>query len=330
MFSMLLRKHSSTWNRFYGPSNDYIKYNQSQYIDSIANFYAENVIFESFSPNGVIRFVNGNFYYKILISKSFFSNSYSMNSGGSIYVNNAASTIQFRVCSINSTIPDLQGDEYSGCHSYDISSESHIIESSISKSNGYSDCIAENYGHRHIVSTNISYTKCIKYAGYSCVRTESCKTSFNSFCNNEGEIIIYVFYRDIFIDHCNFIQNFHSEKTVGMYKINNARISLSTFISNSAKYMIFAFPVESFYGFDCFVQNNSVKEIFFKFDEDGWLIRYDNLDVNKYLKTISCLDLRLSHLSTYGCDAVFPFVKMPKTLSLNHLYQNSNKQMRIY
>lgn len=162
------------------------------------------------NPNGVIDITNKERrYYLILVSKSYFVCSRSIKQGGSISVKYAA-CIQYRICSINSVIPNKAHDKnynyHYGCHSFvDTSGKKHITESSISSCNGYSGAVMFSAGEHLIDSSNFTRSKCVKIAAFF----HSHLINYTNICDNtaEAESITFHFNSKSYFSHCNIIGN---------------------------------------------------------------------------------------------------------------------------
>lgn len=235
-----------------------------------------------------------------MISESLFLNSYSSKDGGSIYIS-SRDCIQYRVCSINSTVNKTSGI---GCHSYNTAYyRNFIIESSISKSAGSIACIWAWQGNQIIDSTNISYTKCHDDAAYFLWSSDSNQINFTSIFNNtanEHYIMFHLNYYYSYISRCNVINNDITEKGSGIiFSDCKLEISLCVFSSN--------------YG-PCLFYNQNL------FNKDGYIIvdqcYLNNPNISKpssgssvRLSTTSQFVLNLPHLSIEKCVADIPLTK---------------------
>lgn len=96
MIALLLVRHlfrlhrdDQLWQKYIGTSATPTPYNNKQYISTPGDIYVSNVLFEDSKPSGAIRVQNSD-RYNVLTSDSVFSNSYSSQSGGSIYVSSGS------------------------------------------------------------------------------------------------------------------------------------------------------------------------------------------------------------------------------------------------
>lgn len=195
-----------------------------------------------------------------MASESLFDSSHSTKAGGSIYVTKG-SCIQYRVCSINSTTPDNQGD---GIHSFiHTQSENQIIESSISKSKGYIRCINQKGGKQLIDSTNISLGKCVGYPAYACwVEPQSHLIKFTSIFNNTADNWAITFHQgnDQNVKNCNIINNILISKRGDGIMYNDyikLQISFCIFKSNSGP-VLFSNSGQEFVVDQCYLDNPEI------------------------------------------------------------------------
>lgn len=291
-----LHNDDHAWNRFVGIKVPDKSYNETQNspIKESGNIYVFLAIFIKLHPNGAINVTN-EATHKVLTSESFFISSYSQTHGGSIYVLQG-SCIQYRVCSINSTI-SYRG-EFNGCHSYvETTKENYIIDSSLSKSKGYNNCIYLKGGNQLIENTNISYANCYYDAAYDCINNPSShKINFTSIINNKANAYCLMYHDSVnqSVDHCNVINNILGTNHVNWgivmnYGCDLLNISSCVFSSNSGEALFY-----NGYG------NVVVDKCYIN---DNPKIKQPPTDVS--LNPANRFVIDLSHFSTEKCDALF-------------------------
>lgn len=222
------------------------------------------VAFIHLSPNGSIRIKNS-ITSRVLTYDTTFTNSSSNESGGSIYVTDGA-CIQYRVCSIDSTIPDKVAW---GCHSFiDTKNESILIECSISRCRGETSSIYLSSGNQSIDTNNISYAKCISDAAVFCSSSDSHRINFTSIINNTStkvSILYFTGYSNIllYITNSNVIDNFCTNRNynnnIVLTFCNSLDVSLCRFISNNASRLFSTELPDDYINVDrCYLENNNV------------------------------------------------------------------------
>lgn len=220
-----------------------------------------------------------------------FSNSYSSQSGGSIYVS-SGSCVQYRVCSIHSAI-DNETDI--GCHSFvSTQQKNNIIDCSISKSHGNMNCIHLSGGDQLINSTNITQTICKGNAAYTCWGyPKSHRISYSTIYNNTADDnnIMYHYDKNQYIARCNVIQNTHNK--LGDYDwgivysgCQLLDVSYCIFKSNSGSILFNNFNNKLFNVDQCYIETKNIGAL-------------SNNAVN--MKETNSFVQHLIHLSTHEC-----------------------------
>lgn len=312
MLGLILSKHDSTWNRFYDQNINFTEYNTSQYIAISENIYVNNVIFKNMSLNGAIRVYDDNYgtSYKVLISESFFYNSYSNSSGGSIYIYTDDNT-QYRICSINSTIGNT--DESYGCHSYSNCLSNHFIENSIAQCKGYSSSIRLSAESQIIELLNISHANCERSAAYNSESIDHFQMNFTSIFNNSANLysITDSTYDRHKMSHCLIIRNTIYDNSdlsaIISTGISFFEIRRSILVSNSGYYLFRQSHQVSYIVDQCYIANNNVKELAGGHEPEKMIIN-----------TTNSLDLYISLLSTKECINIYH----RRTLPVQYPYQN--------
>lgn len=244
----------------------------------------------NFRENGVIRISNKP-ENNILTSQTFFSNSLSYDTGGSIYVIDGA-CIQYHVCSINSSSPSNYG-----CHSYvENKEENYIIECSITRCNGYCNSIDLRGGNQSIDSTNISYANCVYNPSYACwYNPNSNQLKANTIVNNsaEDQSILFHEHIDHFVSRCNIIQNELPSNSYGIIWSRNCNLYMELCSITKNKGPAIFYNEGKIVVSKCYISNN-----------EAITSKLNSVNV----ETTSKLVLILSHLSTQSCDADIPLI----------------------
>lgn len=263
--------------------------------------------------NGAIRITNSK-ENNVLTSETFFHSSHSRADGGSVFVQNGA-CIQYRICSINSSIPV---DNYVwGCHSrVETTEENFIVDCSISKYSGYCNSVDLRGGNQIIESTNISYGKCTWEPAYGCRDNPvSNHVNFTSIINNtcDKEAIIFHGGNSHYMSRCNIIKNVHNrvEYLYGIICFYSGKEFVASFCvlsMNQSPSLFYNDKVTKFIVDHCFLDNN---------------IADTTTSGNSVsLTTTNSLVLKLSYLSTQDCHADFPIIDKVNRFSFFDEYEN--------
>lgn len=313
MFQLLLffRQVDPIWEQFYG-HDSYEEYNAPDYSldDNFPglnyNVFVNEANFED--SYSFIRIDNG-YANKILISKSFFSHSYSQELGGFIFVE-YGSCIQYRVCSINSRVTKKGGHSY--VHS-DYMFENYIIESSISKSSGQFDTVSLEDGNQIISSTNISHCESTGSTAYGCYQNPSTLINFTSILNNIADNGCIMFHSTNYhnVYRCNIINNMYTKRLIEKLGIvvnkdcKRIEINSCVFSSNTDQNLFYNERGE-FIVSQCYLRNNTIDQI--SFGAVSFSTR------NKFV-------LNLHHLATQKCVADF---------HLDNIYRMTTLKLQPY
>ena len=149
------------WKRFYDPASIDTHVTTSRTVTENKHVFVDYILFEDFSPNGVINISNPNADTKVLCSTSSFFKCSSSDSGGSIYLYESGSFVQYKVCSYESKSPLSNG---AGSHSYiwvtnDDNHKNFVIESSFTQNTGEQSVFWHSSGSILFSSINISDSK---------------------------------------------------------------------------------------------------------------------------------------------------------------------------
>lgn len=310
MFTQLfLHKYDALWDRFFGLDIEPKVYNYSTYIDSPGNIYVSEVSFYNFT-NGVIRIDGSGFeeHFNVLISKSFFYNSYSPGEGGSIRITKSnIKCIQYRVCSINSRSV-LMGSHSYVFLDYSIDSKNYIIETSISKSAGARRFCIFLFGNDKLIdSSNISHAECDEHTAYGCYY--AIMINFTSIHNNTA--FRWLIFHQLGPKHnfyrCNVINNRAKQGLIHTFECR-FQISFCVIASNTYFYLF-----DYHYNFDI--------------DVDHCYIDIDSNYHSYNFHTTDNLVLNLRHLSTQECVADFPIniEFYPETSHIENPYKNYDR-----
>lgn len=296
--------HYDAWSYFVGDDVEFLPYtgNQESPINSIQrSIYVFDATFIHLGQEGSIYISAPKTVY-ILVSQSFFFSSHSTHEGGSIYAN-GCNLIQYRVCSINSTISNVYG-----CHSCDeYTNKSYAIQSSISQSSGTEVTIGLGGENQLIDSSNISHSKCSYNSAFSCYNENILfhRVNFTSIYNNTSDGSVMSFSGgNQCIDHCNVFNN--KGTTVSNLCIQ-LKLKFCIFYKNSGP-SLFDNGNGKIVVQNCLIYKNKVIQI-----SSG-----DSVEIN----TIDLLYLNLHHLSTQECID-FPLlfhINTPDSDVLNFLF----------
>ena len=186
------------------------------------NIFVDYVFFKDFTEDGVIRISNTTSDTRVLVSNSSFFNCSSASYGGSIYIYESGSIVQYKVCSYGSKTTN---QDAAGSHSYtkvtsDENYKNFVIESSITQNTGHQSVIYFHCGSLLLSSINISDSNIFYNAAFVKWNPSSLsKTNFSNFDNISYNWRCCFYHQDYTHNFyfCNVINNNVLQQNSGIF-----------------------------------------------------------------------------------------------------------------